>query len=393
VIKEINSDRLGRGATGIVAVGVGDYRFGQFDSRINNPLGQPAQRKLPDQSRVTSAPQSTPDGETVLHDVVDKNTGKVTMRVPLPASWKVLDSPGEVYAEGPNGIRIFTPITNFFSWSEDPTMMQTLQMSGQTTIARWIPLEQHVEQVLKPILIEAGFTLTNTYPLAAVVEMEQLISVRSTGTNNIPHEALGTEWEHRDGSMLFALVQQKTLTDQAMTTRLVEVARLSSPKAQFESARDALIYARSHVEIDPEGMQASKGTHLATMEANRQRDAERLAQLQAGHQARMASIAAVGQTSRSVAATYSEILDISHAGYMNKSNIVADGQAAVVDALSGHQVISNIDTGERYRIDGNSNYYWVGQDGTYIGTDNPNYDPRLDKSINQNNWAPFDVQR
>ena len=47
---------------------------------------------------------------------------------------------------------------------------------------------------------------------------------------------------------------------------------------------------------------------------------KRQAQLQAGHQARMAAIAAAGQTSRSVGATYSEILDISHAGYMNRSN-------------------------------------------------------------------------
>lgn len=392
VINEINSDRLGHGATGIVAFGVGDFRFGQFDSRINSQLEQ-SQMKLPDQSRAISAPQATSSAKTVLHDIIDPNTGRVVLRMPLPPSWKVLNTPGDLFAESPDGIKIFTPLLSYFSWTDDPTMLQTLQMNRGTTVARWIPLQQHIEQVIKPILINAGFSLVNTYPLPAILKTVQTVSVASTGSSNIRQELLGTEWQHRDGSMMFALVQQNTLVDQVMTTRQIEVTRLTSPKAQFESARDAYIYARSHVEIDPTGIQASKGKHLATMDASRQRDAERMAQLQAGHQARMAAIAAAGQTSRSVGATYSEILDISHAGYMNRSNTIAAGQAAVVDALSGHQVISNTDTGERYRIDGNSRYYWVGQDGTYIGTDNPNYDPRLDRSINQNNWAPFDVQR
>ena len=36
-----------------------------------------------------------------------------------------------------------------------------------------------------------------------------------------------------------------------------------------------------------------------------------------------------------------------------------------------------------------SNYYWVSGDGSYIGTDNPLFDPNTDNRMNGQNWTKF----
>lgn len=107
------------------------------------------------------------------------------------------------------------------------------------------------------------------------------------------------------------------------------------------------------------------------------------------HQQRMAPIAAQGRTSRSVARACSDILDINHAGYLERDSSNSAGHSALIDAVGERALIGHHETGEHYRVEDGSRYYWVGSDGTYFGTDNPLYDPMTDQRINDVQWTRF----
>jgi hypothetical protein len=61
--------------------------------------------------------------------------------------------------------------------------------------------------------------------------------------------------------------------------------------------------------------------------------------------------------------------------------------------IGERSLIANHETGEHYKVDAGSNYYWVGNDGRYFGTDDPLYDPRTDQRVNEIDWTKFVVER
>lgn len=123
--------------------------------------------------------------------------------------------------------------------------------------------------------------------------------------------------------------------------------------------------------------------------------AKRSNQMYQAHQARMATLNLNSTNSsynKSIGDTYSDILDINHSGYLNNSNIQQAGHNKTVRMIAGQNIISNNTTGERYNVQSGSKYYWVNQNGKYIGTDNINYDPRMDKKINNMQWSQFNIE-
>jgi len=96
-----------------------------------------------------------------------------------------------------------------------------------------------------------------------------------------------------------------------------------------------------------------------------------------------------GAAARSVADTYSDILDISHQGYLSRDSINDQGHARSVRAARDVTLIGNRETGEFYDVDGNNRFYWVDQDDTYIGTDNALFDPRQNPATNEADWTRF----
>jgi hypothetical protein len=103
----------------------------------------------------------------------------------------------------------------------------------------------------------------------------------------------------------------------------------------------------------------------------------------------MAAINARGAAAQSVGGTYSDILDISHQGYLSRDNINNADHGSGINAIHNTTVIGNHETGEHYNVDGNNNYYWVNDDGVYIGTDNALFDPRLNQATRSAQWNRF----
>lgn len=103
------NDQIGHGAVGIVAGGVGTFRFSQF--RVS----------YPDQTRANALP-ATPvrsahmtgstalalkPGKVIWHPVKDPNTGVLQRHWPLPEGWATAPpNHDRIVYEGPNGITV-----------------------------------------------------------------------------------------------------------------------------------------------------------------------------------------------------------------------------------------------------------------------------------------------
>ena len=89
---------------------------------------------------------------------------------------------------------------------------------------------------------------------------------------------------------------------------------------------------------------------------------------------------------------YSEISDISHAGYLKRSDINNAGHSKSVNMIGERTVIANHETNEHYNVQSGNKYYWVNNNGEYFGTDNSLYDPRIDNKINGSEWVKFEKE-
>jgi hypothetical protein len=173
----------------------------------------------------------------------------------------------------------------------------------------------------------------------------------------------------------------------------VSALELYAGQAQYESARDALMYASENTEPNPRWQIAKNEELLRNIRANQQYADARTRESHIQHVGRMNAILARGEASANVAKINSDILDINHAGYLTRSNMVSAGHARTVDTIAGQSVIANPNTGEHYKVEAGSKNYWVNAEGQYFRTDNSLYDPRTDRSISNQQWQPFEVIR
>jgi hypothetical protein len=54
-------------------------------------------------------------------------------------------------------------------------------------------------------------------------------------------------------------------------------------------------------------------------------------------------------------------------------------------ALNGKTVVNPL-TGARYKVESGPNQYWMDSTGHCISSDDPAYDPNLDKTLNHRTW-------
>jgi hypothetical protein len=255
-------------------------------------------------------------------------------------------------------------------------------------------LEQVLEQQIRPAAAAQGNRLVRAYPTP---EIEGLWARFGAGMVQTASQrrwlTMGTDWADGRGTMTFVSVVLAIFQQPQIVSWTLQTTSLDSPESAFEKARRSYVYAVGNTEINPRWQQMMNGQLQGQIRANESFAAEMMAQSRAAHQQRMAAIQSYGNTARSIGQTYSDILDISHAGYLKRDDMNSAGQAHLVDTIGERSIIANHETGEHYQVDAGSNYYWVSSDATYFGTDNPLYDPRTDNRVNDVEWTKFVRER
>ncbi len=353
VVLEINSEHLWRGATGIVAAGIGDFQFSGFDVRAGLV---PTRRE--------------PVSDTLVwQEVRSARFGWVIKRLALPVSWILQPENEEIFASGPDSLTLYHPSGAVFDWSENAETRRALQMSG-IAVAPLVPLAEHFDEVMKPELVEAGITIIETYELPEIQALE-LDFARTSGAIEYDAvvesvEILGVDAQHADGSMSVRVIQQTTIAQGAVVQRLVQYQDLLCSATRFDAEKAAWLRALATAQIDIDQRQADRQDLESTSHVNRLRIANRVAQSRAAYEARLAAMDAASP-SRLVAGIYDQIPVYNETLDINK-------------------------TGRSFRIEANSHYLWFGQDDKYKDTDDPIYDPRLDQRINKNQWNQLQVR-
>lgn len=332
----------------------------------------------------------TPNKKQIkYHYILDQKNDMVRARVPLPVNWEINPDPtAAIYITGP-GIKVNKTESAQFVYSNDPFMLETQQQMGYQ-IAPLLPVDEIIRQHIQPQAAAQGYKLLTSYPLPAVVSFwEKFASGMPDTGSQRTYYAHGTEWENQQGERSFILVVQNVISKQNGILWTLYTTELEAPVSHFEKAKQAYLHGVANTEINPQWQQMMNGqlTHNLRKSDAFWRNAT--AASEAAHKQRMQAITACGNASRAVGNTYSDILDISHQGYLNRNNINNDGHSKTINMISEQTVIGNHDTGEHYTVDDGSKYYWVNNDGAYFGTDNPLYDPRIDNKINDTEWTQF----
>jgi hypothetical protein len=338
---------------------------------------------------------STAQAATQLeyHEIRDPNNGMVQAVSPFPASWEVQPTGSAVYMSGPSGVKLYRTETTNFAWADDPFDRQSAAQMGHK-VAPPLPLEEVLRQMVEPAARAQGNRLLRAYPVPEIEGYWARFAAGMVDTGSRRQiRALGTEWTNGQGTRTFVSLVQTVLHKPPSTFWTLQTTSLAAPEEAFEEARAGYVYAVGNTQINPQWQQVMNGQLVGQLRQNQAFHEDMMAKSRAAHQQRMAAIEQWGNTARSVGQTYSDILDINHAGYLTRDSMNSAGHSATIDAIGERTVIGNHETGEHYTVDAGSRYYWVGNDGTYFGTDNPLYDPRVDDRVSGVEWSKFVNER
>ena len=326
--------------------------------------------------------------------LMDKKSGLVNTWYPIPKSWNVNGPDQDIYIEGPNNLKVYKSETNNFAWSDDPFARESASMMGHQ-VARPLSNQQILDQFVRPSAEAEGYKFIKNYELPEVAGLWQRVinSMPNTGSQQ-QVEAMGSEWDTpaRGTRSLILQVRMQTVKQQS-TIWTIQSMEMECDPSYFEKAKNAFIYSFANAKLNPQFIQYMNGELVGNIRKNNDFWAKASAQSAAAHQQRMNAIAARGNAAKSIGDTYSDILDISHKGYLNRSNINDAGHAKTVRSINETALIGNHNTGEHYTVPAGSKYYWVSNDGTYFGTDNALLDPNTDKRMNNKDWTKFAVEQ
>lgn len=399
----------GAGSLGIAALGMGKFGFTNYQQT-------PARETTKSPAETRSDLLSPPAGNTrpavalkpetslsqrrdvTFQNKVDPTTGMVKFRVPLPKGWQIDPDPNTVIEiVGPDNIMVYQQKPAVFAYTNDPSSQNLLRRMGKQ-VHPVISLQEYLNRYMLPGYRNKGHRLIKSYPVPEVAHRFETISnmVPKVSIQRRTMDVLGTEWELNDGRRAFVLLSRSVEYGQDsygvdMIFWNVSYYEVVTPRERFKYARDAMIYASANIEMNPKFVRFQNNKMLADIERTRRQGNEALRQSRQAHLQRMNAITERGRTSSSIAKTYSDILDINHAGYLKRSDMVSTGQSKSIDAIGERSIIGNGNTGEQYQVDSGSRHYWINNNGEYIGTDNSLFDPRSQKGLNDLNWQQFEV--
>lgn len=331
--------------------------------------------------------------------IYDHDNGMVMSQIPMPTTWKYFpEKDAPIVVTGPDNLKVFKSDIQVFAYATNDFALQSLYQNQRnmpgTTIAPVRSLEQMVQEARNYFERNRGMQFIKSYPIPKYVAFFNRFAagVLNTGAQT-QYQVLGSDWKDGNGKMYFVLFTHTNTYREGFIDWRFNTTMMESSASGFEKSKADYIYGLENTQINMEWQRTMNNKLLQNIRNNEEYWRRATAQLLVGHQQRMADINARGNTSNALAKTYSDILDINHAGYLNRSNIVGNGQSNTVAMINETSIISNPASGERYQVDQGSKFYWVNQNGQYIGTDNSFYDPRMDKAINKDQWTIFGIER
>lgn len=330
------------------------------------------------------APQN--NEKIVLHDFHDPQSGMVSVQLPLPASWQVMKNGGNgaPSVTGPNGLKIIDFPAQSFLYTPDQQSQYFHQQNGSNV--RQMPgVDQLIEQDAIPWARTQGLEFVRKYEIPEITRVdawynEQLYKVFPVQSSNA---AIGTEWKAQNGDPFFMLIHLMVQEGNGLQTWFYYVNGLQAEPGYFQTAKQHLIFGLANARYNPQQIQAYN-----------QREAQRAGQSWAAHQQRMASNQANFEASqRAIVDSNNAVNDAIMGGWRERNAITDRSHSQYIDSIQDKTNVINPSTGQTYKVDAGANNYWINNDQKYITTDDYNYNPNTDPSLNQQNWEKVEEYR
>jgi len=311
-----------------------------------------------------------------MHELKDQN-GVVTAVMPFPASWKLMPaaSSADPVIVGPNSIKVFSFPGKNFMQNYNPQ----LQYAYAQTQQREMPgVERLIQEDFVPVANSQGMQFVKYYEIPEISKVDKWFSDQLFKALPARSEiaAFGIEWTKSDGSPYFTLLHLNVATSQAMQTWYYSLAALEADADHFETAKKQWIFGLSNMRHNLEPIMAY----------NRE-EAQRCGQSWAAHNRRMAQNQANFEASQRDFVNRSNAAhDALMSGWRERNASMDRQQEQTMDRIYERTNVQDPTTGQQYKVAAGANQYWMNSNGEYISTKLNDYDPNLDKNMNEQRW-------
>lgn len=305
--------------------------------------------------------------------------GMVAAVVPFPSSWKIMqaNSNGGPSITGPNGIKVTDYPTRTFMDNYNPSLQYSYSQSGQQM--RAMPgIEQLIQEDFVPVAANSGLQFVKYYEIPEISKMDkwycdQLLKALPSRSDIA---AFGTEWKTKDGNPYFLLIHLNVSTSDAMQYWYYRSSGLEADPEHFEAAKKQYIFSLSNMRYNLEPI----------MVYNRE-EAQRIGQSWAAHNQRMAQNQANFEAKQRAFVNKSNAInDAIMSGWRERNASSDRQQEQTIDGIYERSNVQDPETGQKYKVAAGANQYWMNSNGEYIGTQLQDYNPNLDKNMNEQKW-------
>lgn len=313
----------------------------------------------------------------VMKDV--KEDGKeVSYSLPLPESWNVFKDPGEPhFITGPNNLKIIVAFSNKYGYSHDPYMIQTLRQNG-VEIQPLPDENQLFDKYILPGLQEMGIAMINYEELPEVDAPMRWYAENLFNPYNarVTAKSYGIDGIDSKGITGYLITVLRADEDSNMTSWYLQHFIMEADPQFLDAAKKTFVFALGNIRFN-----------LDLLMRQNQIEAQRHNQNWAVFNNRMkANQLAFEQRQRDhinrVNGINEEMMNRYNSTDMTNERI----HNRTIDAIRGEENVYNPNTGEMHKVEQGYNQYWMNNDGVYLATESPTYDPNLDENLNNMRW-------
>lgn len=324
-----------------------------------------------------SAPEETTENAPLIpHPLID-DKGQIMAHMTFPANWKLHNEPGKAAFTGPNGISVYNIPMRNFAWTTDQMMANVYQQNGGR-LRQPMSGEAIVKQDLEPIAKKEGSKLVRVYDAPEIAKSDGSIQdmMYRIGPSSTRYDAVVSEWEDAKGNP-YAMILHISASDMGGTIMWNYYGHgLDAPKSRYESAKKTLLDGLASLQYNPR-----------YFDRYNQQEMNRESASWAAHNQRMAARQQQFDTQQQIFKEKSEAINSSIMASYNERNASSDrNHNRFLNYIKDENTVTNSGDGKRYQVQSGSSQYWMNDQGQYIGTNDPNYDPNRNQGTQSQTW-------
>ncbi|PQV51117.1 hypothetical protein CLV33_10137 [Jejuia pallidilutea] len=320
------------------------------------------------------------------YKVMSKQFGIPVGIMPIPKHWNVKQKNKEgILFQSHDGVKVYGERFVSYFYSNNQQLNYFTQQSGKP-VAPVKNVNSVIQEDILPHAKSQGLKLLKQFSLPELAQFDKRFdSYLFKGIpENKQFQCIATEWEDQNGEKSIGIIRY--FTNQYPSTGGMDwgytLNAMGAPANIYENAKKAFINALVNFKINPQWVQTSNNFY-----------SQKSRQGAAQHQQRMAAINTQGQASRNLGNTYSSISDSSFESWKRINDMNNAGHSkSINNGIWERTTISSPNTGQRYYVEGQNNYYWMNQNNEYLGTDNSLYNPNTDNAINNQQWSQYNIE-